>query len=248
MAYAGWAALSVGLVSVLSAVGYLFLVFGIGRSEKIIFIMVSLAVGVLFGDVFFHLLPELFSDPLARAQAPWLILAGFLIFFVLEKFLRWRHCHLPGEGHYHPVVPMTLFGDALHNLTDGLIIGAAYSLNFQIGVTTSVAVICHEIPSELGHYGVLVAGGMSPKKALWYNFLSALTSIVGLCIALFAVGVSPSISRAIAAATAGGFVYIAGSDLVPMLHHELDGKRSFVQLLAIVAGIAFMAGLKSYFG
>lgn len=248
MQNAGWAALSVGLVSAISAVGYFFLAIGVDRANKAIFLMVSLAVGVLFGDVFFHLVPELFGDPASASQAPWLILAGFLIFFVLEKFLRWRHCHFSGEGHYHPVVPMTLFGDALHNLTDGLIIGAAYALSFKIGLATSIAVICHEIPSELGHYGVLVAGGMSPKKALMYNFLSALASVVGLCLALFAVSLSPAFSKAIAAATAGGFVYIAGSDLVPMLHHELDARRSAVQFLAIGLGVAFMAGLKAYFG
>lgn len=248
MINAGWALASVALVSALGALGYLFLVLGIGRSGPLIFVLVSLAVGVLFGDVFFHLLPELFADSRVSGQAPWLILAGFLVFFVLEKFLRWRHCHIPEEGHYHPVVPMTLVGDSLHNLTDGLIIGAAYALNFKIGLTTSLAVICHEIPSELGHYGVLVAGGMRPRRALLYNLVTALTSLLGLGLAVLAVSLSPAVSAAITAATAGGFVYIAGSDLVPMLHHELDARRSMVQLLAIVAGIAFMAGLKAYFG
>jgi zinc and cadmium transporter len=245
-----WAVISVAVVSALSALGY----FILGRqrnpeiNRSLIFFMVSLAVGVLFGDVFFHLVPELFSDLPSRGLAPWFILLGFLTFFVLEKFLRWRHCHLPEASHYHPVVAMTLLGDAAHNFTDGLIIGAAYALNFKIGLTTSIAVFCHELPAELGRYGVLVKGGMSPGKALAFNGLSAVTSFFGLFVALAAIQISPSVSGAIGAATAGGFVYIAGSDLVPELHHELSLRRSAVQLGAIVLGLAVMAFLKTCFG
>jgi zinc and cadmium transporter len=240
--------LSVSAVSVLSALGYFLLSQGSRHSRPLIFLLVSLAVGVLFGDVFFHILPELFSDPSQAFSAPWAILAGFLGFFVMEKFLRWRHCHLEAGQHYHPVVTMTLVGDAAHNFVDGLMIGAAWTLGSGVGLATSFAVFCHEVPDELGHYGVLVSGGLSPKRALFYNVLSALTAFLGLGAALLATSIVPHMAGLISAATAGGFVYIAGSDLVPELHHELEIGRSAMQLGAIVLGLLSMAAMKALLG
>jgi zinc and cadmium transporter len=146
------------------------------------------------------------------------------------------------------MVAMTLVGDSAHNLLDGLIIGAAWQMDLRVGLATTLAVFFHELPQELGHYGVLLKGGMSPKKALLFNAASALTSFLGLGLAVAAVRISPQLSGALSAATAGGFLYVAGSDLVPELHHELKAGRSVLQLAAIVLGLACMAGLKAYFG
>ena len=244
----GYAALSVGLVSALSTAGYLLLVFRQSRGQAGVFFLVSLAVGALFGDVFFHILPELMANPALAAQTPYYLILGFLVFFILEKFLRWRHCHTSEEGHVHPMVTMTLVGDSAHNLLDGLIIGAAWQMDFKIGLATTVAVFFHELPQELGHFGVLLSGGLSPKKALAFNAASAFTAFAGLGLALLAVRMSPALTGALSAATAGGFIYVAGSDLVPELHHELKAGHSLVQLAAIVAGLASMAALKAYFG
>jgi zinc and cadmium transporter len=240
----GAAALSVGLVSLASAAGYVALSLKAAKSGKAVFFLVSLAVGALFGDVFFHILPELMGDAALAAQTPYYLTLGFLVFFVLEKFLRWRHCHSSGKGHYHPMVTMTLVGDSAHNLLDGLIIGAAWHMDPSVGLATTLAVFAHELPQELGHYGVLLSGGLSPKRALAFNMASAMTAFAGLGLAALAVGISPAFSGALSAATAGGFIYVAGSDLVPELQHELDARRSALQLGAIFLGLALMAGLK----
>jgi zinc and cadmium transporter len=239
------AVLSVAIISALSAAGYVVLSFHRNAGPNIIYILVSLAVGVLFGDVFFHLLPELFSDPMVRGAAGYLTLGGLLLFFVLEKFLRWRHCHLSeGEGHYHPMVGMTLAGDAMHNFIDGLAIGSAYSLSLGLGLATSLAIFCHELPAELGRYGVLVAGGVPPRRALYFNFLSTITSFAGMLLALLAFQVHPAFASAVSGITAGGFLYVAGSDLVPDLHHETGARRSLVQFAAIAVGLGVMILVK----
>jgi zinc and cadmium transporter len=242
----GPAALSVAIVSLPSALGYLALAFHAGKGGAIVFFLVSLAVGALLGDVFFHILPELMGDPALAPQTPYYLIAGFLVFFILEKFLRWRHCHTSHAGHYHPLVTMTLVGDSAHNLLDGLIIGAAWQMGEGVGVATTLAVLLHEVPQELGHYGVLLSGGLSPKKALAFNMASALTAFFGLGLAAFGASFSPAFSGALSAASAGGFIYVAGSDLVPELQHELDGGRSGVQLAAILLGLAAMAALKHF--
>ncbi|MES2202668.1 MAG: ZIP family metal transporter [candidate division FCPU426 bacterium] len=236
-------------VSGVSAAAYFSLGLGEKRLRSAIFVLVSFAVGALFGDVFLHLVPELFKGEGRRWAALWL-LGGFLGFFVLEKFLRWRHCHVPENeaGHSHPVVALTLIGDSAHNLVDGMLIGAAWQLGPAVGLATSLAVFFHELPAELGHFGILMHGGLSPRRALLYNFFTALMAFVGLALALSLPRLFEGSAQPISAVAAGGFVYVAGSDLVPELHHELEMKKSVLQFLAIVAGIAVMAGVALVFG
>lgn len=243
------ALLSVAVISALSALGYVLLALRESAGPRIIYLLVSLAVGVLFGDVFFHLLPDLFAVSGPGPLAPYLVLGGLLLFFVLEKFLRWRHCHLPeGQGHYHPMVGMTLAGDALHNGMDGLAVGAAYCLGPGVGLATTLAIFCHELPAELGRYGVLVSGGVPPKKALYYNFLSTLTSFAGTGVALLVAHFYTGFAAGVAGVTAGGFLYVAGSDLVPDLHHETVPGRSVLQLAFIAVGILSMVAVKFWLG
>ncbi|MBI5179868.1 MAG: ZIP family metal transporter, partial [Nitrospirae bacterium] len=151
---------SVVLVSAISFVGILSLLFDRERLNKMLLFLVSFAVGGLFGDAFIHLLPESFEKLGAKLTTSLFIILGILLFFVLEKFIRWRHCHIPtSEEHPHPLVTMNLIGDSVHNFIDGMLIGASYIVNIPIGITTTIAIILHEIPQEIGDFGVLVHGG-----------------------------------------------------------------------------------------
>ena len=173
------------------------------------------------------------------------VLAGILVFFILEKTIHAPHYDAPGERVVHDqhkshLSSLILFGDGLHNFMDGLAIAAAYLINVPVGLATTMAVILHEIPQEVADFGVLLYAGFSKKKALFYNFLSALTAVVG-AIAGYLLGSNlDSFAFYILPFTAGGFIYIACSSLIPELHKECDWKESFWQIFAFVFGIALM--------
>jgi zinc and cadmium transporter len=135
---------------------------------------------------------------------------------------------------------MNLIGDALHNFIDGLIIGAAYFTSFELGIATTFAVILHEIPQEIGDFGVLLHGGFSKAKALFYNFFTALTAFIGAIVAFFIAGYSEILSALILPFAAGGFIYIAGADLIPELHKETKFSTSLLQLIYFLLGIGVM--------
>ena len=235
---------SVVLVSVISLTGIFFLSLDRNKLNSILLLLVSFAVGGLFGDAFIHLLPESFERIGTNLTTSLYIMLGIFIFFILEKFIRWRHCHIPNSAkHMHPVAAMNLIGDGVHNLIDGILIGASYSVSIPTGITTTLAVILHEIPQEIGDFGVLLHSGLSLKKALLFNFLSSVTSILGAVISL---SIGPQIegySLAMLPITAGGFIYIAGSDLIPELQHEVKVSISIKQFTAILLGVGIMASL-----
>ncbi len=233
---------SVVLVSTISFVGILTLLFDRERLNKMLLFLVSFAVGGLFGDAFIHLLPESFEKLGTKLTTSLFIVFGILLFFVLEKFIRWRHCHIPtSEEHPHPLVTMNLIGDSVHNFIDGMLIGASYIVSIPIGITTTIAIILHEIPQEIGDFGVLVHGGLPIKKALLFNFMSASVAAIGAIISL-AIGTHiEGYTAALLPITAGGFLYIAGSDLIPELHHEVRASRSLWQLISIMLGVGIMA-------
>lgn len=235
---------SVIIVSLISLVGVFTLSLKQETLGKILLFLVSFAVGGLFGDAFIHLLPESFEKLGAKLSTSLYAIAGILIFFILEKFIRWRHCHSPTSGeHTHPVVALNLIGDGVHNFIDGMVIAASFLVSIPMGIATSLAVIFHEIPQEIGDFGVLVHGGLSVKKALFFNFLSALTSILGAVICLLLGPHVKGYTLALLPITAGGFLYIAGSDLIPELHQGCDIKVSSAiwQFIFIVLGISVMA-------
>jgi zinc and cadmium transporter len=236
---------SVTFVSLLSLIGIVFISVNEEKLRRIIFIMVSLAVGALFGDAFIHLLPESFERGHSPVETSIYILAGILIFFILEKFLLWRHQHvLDSIDHVHPIGYMNLASDAIHNLIDGMIIGASYLVSPAIGIATTTAIVFHEIPHELGNFFVLLHARFTVRKALLFNFLSAIFAILGSIISLLIGSHVRSFSVFIVPVAAGGFIYIAGSDLVPELHKEIDPRKSALQLLSIAAGISVMLLLK----
>lgn len=236
---------SVILVSLISLCAVFFLSWSEMKLKKILFILVSFAVGGLFGDAFIHLIPESFHKVGGSLSTSLYILTGILLFFILERFIHWRHCHNPECGeHAHPMVTINLIGDGIHNAIDGILIGASYLMSIPLGIATTIAVILHEIPHEIGNFGVLVHGGLTAKKALFFNFLSALTAILGAVAFLIIGSAVKGVSTAIVPITAGGFVYIAGSDLIPELKHEEKLGKSILQLVSILLGIGMMSLLK----
>jgi zinc and cadmium transporter len=233
--------ISVFLVSIVSLIGVLFLSFNEARLNRMLLFLVSFAVGGLFGDAFIHLLPEAFEKLKPGLVPSLFIVTGILIFFILEKFVRWRHCHIPtSEHHPHPVVTMNLVGDGVHNLIDGMLIGATYNVNIRLGVATTIAVLLHEIPQEIGDFGVLIHGGLTVKKALLYNFLTALTAFAGVIITLVIGPHLHYFSIILVPITAGGFIYIAGSDLIPELQTCEPASTSIWQFCSMIAGIGVM--------
>jgi len=237
--------LSVFLVSVISLVGIFTLMINKDRLNKVLLFFVSFSAGALFGGAFLHLLPEAVGEYGFTLQVSLYLILGILIFFVLEKFIHWRHCHIPTSKHHpHPVAFMNLVGDGLHNLIDGMIIAGSYLVSPALGIATTIAVILHEIPQEIGDFGVLLNAGLSRIKALFFNFLSALMAVIGAVISLLIGANSEGYLLFLLPITAGGFIYIAGSDLIPELHKESAPSKSFMQFVFIVFGILVMAGLK----
>lgn len=235
---------SVLLVSLVSLAGAATLSLSRSFLKRILLFLVSFAVGSLLGGAFIHLLPEAFASDLNPLVVSGSVLAGIILFFILEKFFRWRHCHQETTAdHVHPVVPMNIFGDAMHNFIDGILIGVTYAVSIPLGMATTVAVLLHEIPQEIGDFSILIHGGLTVKKALLFNFASALTAVIGVVMALMLGTSMEGVLLYFLPMTAGGFIYIAGSDLIPELHHNTDVKISILQLLALLGGIAIMFGL-----
>ncbi|OGF44674.1 MAG: hypothetical protein A2452_07925 [Candidatus Firestonebacteria bacterium RIFOXYC2_FULL_39_67] len=238
----GYALISVTIVSLISLVGIFTLALNRDILQKIILYLVSFAVGALFGDAIIHLMPEAYETFGKGLPTALMVILGIFIFFVLEKFIRWRHCHDGHcDEHLKPVVYMNLFGDAVHNFIDGLVIAASYSVSIHLGIATTIAVILHEIPQEIGDFGVLIHGGLSVKKALFFNFLSALTSIIGAVLFFLVGDFLGNFRMALIPVTAGGFIYMAGSDLIPELHHDERPIRSLLQIFFIALGVGIMA-------
>ncbi|MGB9911332.1 MAG: ZIP family metal transporter [Microgenomates group bacterium] len=232
---------SVILVSLISFLGIFFISLQEKFLNRLLVFLVSFACGALLGSAFFHLLPE--SIETIGEKTFLLTAISFLMFFILEKFLHWRHCHL-GHCDEHAFVYLNLLGDSLHNFLDGAIIASAFLTNFSLGLSTTLAVIFHEIPQEIGDFSVLLYGGMKKKKALFFNFLSALTAVLGAVVVLFLAEKISSILFYFIPFAAGGFLYIAGTDLIPELHKKENLKDSISQFLLILTGLLLMWFLK----
>ncbi len=235
---------SVFIVSLISLAGIFTLAINDKLLRQMLIYFVGFSAGALFGDVFIHLLPEAAEEFGFSLNLSIGILVGITISFIIEKIICWRHCHLPiTKKHIHRFAYMNLFGDLFHNFLDGLTIAVSYLVNIQVGVATTVAVILHEIPQEIGDFGVLLHGGFSKNKALVYNFLTATIAIIGTIIGLSLNFYVENISQFLVPFAAGNFIYIAGSDLIPELHKEVSFKKGLVQLLFFLAGTAVMFGI-----
>ena len=234
--------ISVLLVSLLSLVGILTLWLNDKTLKKVLLYLVSFSAGSLFGDAFIHLIPEAIETNGATTNVSLLILSGIFVSFIVERFLQWRHCHIPTSSeHPHSFVYMNFFGDAVHNLIDGLIIGGSYLVSIPLGTATTLAVIFHEIPQELGDFGVLVYGGFKKRKALWFNFLTALTAVIGALISLIIGSAMENYIPLVIPFAAGNFIYIAGSDLIPELRKDTpEPKKATLQIISLALGVLAM--------
>ena len=230
------------IVSLFSLIG-LFLVFIKPKNlQKITHILVSFAVGGLLGDAFIHLIPESFKFFPSESTSSLMILLGIIIFFVLEKILRWHHCHeVDCHQEEKHVVTLNLVGDSVHNFIDGALIAASFQISTFVGFTTALAVILHEIPQEIGDFGIMLHHGISVKKTVFYNFITSLTSFSGVFLVFL---LNYDFSSYLIPLTAGGFIYLALTDLTPELHrHDPKISIALTQLISIIFGISLMFSL-----
>lgn len=229
--------ISILVVSLISLIG----IFSITIKEKNISFFISLAVGGLLGDAFIHLISEAFHTSSNTEMTGLFVILGILIFFILEKFLHWHHHGEDTEkNHIHPMGRLILVSDGVHNFIDGIIIGASFLISIPVGIATTLAVILHEIPQEIGDYAVLLQSGYKKSQALWLNFISALIAFLGLALVFIIGENSEKIINFILPIAGGGFIYIAMSDLIPELQKEKNSKTSGIQFMIVVLGIALM--------
>lgn len=236
--------LSVVVISLASLAGLFVISLKEEKLKKIVLLLVAFSAGTLLGDTFIHILPEAAETFSIDIMVSLSFLLGMLAFFVLEKFLAWRHCHVfDCEQHPNRLGAMNLVGDSLHNLIDGMLIGGSFLININLGFATSLAVLFHEIPQEMGDFGILIHSGYSRSRALLYNLFSALTAAAGLIIVLLLSVKVGDLTKFLLPFTGGSFLYIAASGIIPELHKETRIIKSLVQFLAILLGIGVMLGL-----
>jgi zinc and cadmium transporter len=228
---------SVTLVSLISFVGVFFIFFKEETLNRILSFLVSFACGFLLGSAFLHLLPESVRN--SGEEVFISTISAFLIFFLLEKVFRWRHCHL-GHCSPHSFSYLNLLGDGLHNFLDGAIIAASFLTNISLGISTTLAVILHEIPQEIGDFSILLYGGIEKKRALFFNFVSAVTALFGALAFYFFAGQILGLIPFFLSFAAGGFIYIAATDIIPELHKKEDFKQSLIEFFLISFGISLM--------
>ncbi len=241
-----YALAAVGSVSLLSLLGALFLVLRRQTFEALITYTLAISSGILLGAVFFDLLPEAYKD-VGEVSYVWLIV-GLVTFFALEKFIHWHHEIANEHEQLKAVAYLSLVGDSIHNFIDGAIIAVAFLSSIPLGISTTAAVIAHEIPHELGDFSILIYGGFSNLKALWYNFLSALVAIAGtLVVFIFSQSVL-NLAPYLVGFAAGNFLYIAASDLIPELHRKHKPLTSILETIFIVTGVVVMRLLTSFIG
>ena len=228
---------------------------------------ISFAIGALLAVAFWGLIPEAFEKvkPEQFQSLSATILAGILGFFVLEKLLIWRHCHYGsceahgddshsddhahnhGHGHSHSGAKsagaLIILGDSIHNFVDGILIAAAFLTDVQLGIVTSLAVAAHEIPQEVGDFAILLDSGYSRGKALFYNVLASLTTVLGGVLAYFSLEDLHDSLPYFLALAASSFIYIAVADLIPSLHTKTDMKTSLQQIALIAAGVFLICSL-----
>ena len=247
-----------GVLSVLAA--SVFLLLPDKQRDQVLPHGISFAIGALLAVAFWGLIPEALehAKPEQIQTLSGTILVGILIFFVLEKLLIWRHCHFGayedehddhhGHSHHHHGVSksagaLIVLGDAIHNFVDGVLIGAAFLTDVKLGIVTSLAVATHEIPQEVGDFAILLESGYEKSKALFYNVLASLTTVIGGVLAYFSLANLHEYLPYFLTLAASSFIYIAVADLIPSLHQKTDIKTSLQQIALIIAGVLLITTL-----
>jgi zinc and cadmium transporter len=234
-------ALLASLAVVLGASGFLLASDTVRRS--LIPHLVSYAVGTLLGAAFLGLLPRALESA-SGGVVMGTTLVGFLLFFILEKWVLWRHCHERECAVHSSAGMLILIGDAFHNFFDGFAIAAAFLTSFPLGISTALAVIAHEVPQEVGDFAILLDSGYSPRRALACNLLSSAATLPGALVAFFALSAVEQLVPYVLALSAASFLYIAAADLIPGLHRFTAARASVWQLLLLGAGIATIVGVR----
>lgn len=231
------------IVSGIALIGILFLSVNKNLLEKILFVLIAFAAGAMLGNAFFHIMPEAIEEGMEPLMFGVLLMVGFGIFFILEKGLYWHHCHKPGShkehGHKKNFGVLNLIGDGVHNFLDGILIAVSYIVSVPVGVATTIAVIAHEVPQEIGDFGILIYSGYSRRKALLLNFLSALLAVVGAVLGWFFLK-NVEFVGILLPIVAGSFLYIASADLIPELAKEERLDKAFLALLFFVLGLVVL--------
>jgi zinc and cadmium transporter len=230
------------LMSAIALVGSVTLLLSARALERILSPLVAFAAGSLLGGAFFHMIPVGLGSGLDEITVYGLILAGFAVFFGLEQFLHWHHCHRADTACKKPLTYLILIGDGLHNFLGGLAVAGTFLIDIRLGIVTWLAAAAHEVPQELGDFGVLVHGGWERRQALRYNVLSALTFLVGGLVAYgasFRLDVSFLVPFA-----AGNFIYIGASDLIPEVKAHADLGVNIAHFAAFATGVGLMLAVK----
>ncbi len=230
--------IATAIVSLIALIGIAFLAIKDKWLKKILLLLVGFSAGALMGGAFLHLLPEA-SAEVGVESAGLVVLVGFAIFFILERVLNWHHCH-EGECDVHTFAYTNLVGDGMHNFIDGLVIAAGFAVSWELGVAATIAIITHELPQEISDFGVLIYAGFSKIKALMFNFISAGLAILGALIGSLLANSLEGFVPWLLALAAGGFIYIAASDLVPEIHKERKLVKSLGSFAVFGLGILFM--------
>ena len=237
-----WALLATLAVSLASLSGLPLIYLGLKRIAGFTSFLVAFAAGALMGGAFLHLLPEA-TEKIEVLAVSWCILIGVVAFFILERLLRWRHCH-EETCEVHPVGYLNLIGDCLHNFLDGVIIAAAFLESTHLGVAVTVVILAHEVPQEIGDLGVLMHSGLTLSRAVMLNLFVALTAILGTVIGYYALEDFQKYIPYVLAISAGGFLYISACDLIPELHKERRQGRAWMALVLFLLGIGLMEAVK----
>lgn len=216
--------------------------------DKILLILVAFSAGTLIGGAFLHLIPEAISEvgfeETAVLKIFLYLILGFCFFFILEQFIRWHQHPTRGGQEIKPFSYLVLVSDAVHNFIDGLVIAASFVVALPVGIAASIAVAFHEIPQEMGDFGIMVHGGMKRAKALFFNFLSAIFAVVGGIIGFFLAGKIGGSVVFLLPFAAGNFIYIASSDLIPEIKHKESLRKSLLHFFVFLLGIGLMLLLK----
>ncbi|MDD5639408.1 MAG: ZIP family metal transporter [Candidatus Pacebacteria bacterium] len=239
-----FAFLGIAFVVSLSFIGFLFFKLNQDFLKKLLLVLVAFSAGTLIGDAFFHLLPEAIENNQGSFNIWIFAVIGLLIFFILEKIIHWRHCHiLTSKDHPHELGMMNLIGDGLHNFLDGIIMMSSFCVDLNLGFATMLAIIAHEVPQKIGDFGILIYAGYSKWKALWLNLGFSLISFLGGIFVLIWIQ-NDAVLLFLNTFTAGSFIYIAVADLIPEIKKESSLKYSLIQLVSILFGLFIMYFLR----
>jgi zinc and cadmium transporter len=226
------------LMSLIAMVGSITLLLKPAALERLLLPLVAFAAGSLIGGAFFHMIPAALDTGKSSVSIGLAVVAGFTVFFGLEQVLHWHHCHRADMECKQPLTYLILIGDGLHNFLGGLAIAGTFLIDVRLGITSWLAAAAHEVPQELGDFGVLVHGGWSKQQALLFNFLSGLMFLLG---GLLAYGLSYQLDVSwLIPFAAGNFLYIGASDLVPEVKTHQDLKTNSIHFLAFILGVALL--------